>query len=763
MDKARRLYPLAIKFGDGEQPSAAKLTGISTQAKNALGIVEFIVGDIWNQAGDPILSPSGTPTVNALHIANIARAVGRMSALNSLLPGTTSPMSAAMIYQDDVGFTNAGKNRAFLKYKPANTPTSVNMILAGTFAPLVQVQFKTDPKLIVTSGDWSVDANGKLYTFDSIPSTLVLQYVPEITSDIATLTGNTPSWNVIPDPTTWASGNYTGVKISFANNTNNSLGYHIWLPPRKPTLDSSYLLKHSPTVGVLNVAANPNSGSLVFYQSESDVASTTNADHYRYQFPKEITSVGGSGDTLPAGFLYIWDETTGTVIDGATFFVPGTAADRKFKVRVTGANLNTVFGTTIGNGIVTDDTTQIPADYKVRFKVITVGASLAKTVGYLNKNFWNHAHKLSEGGVPVSHADLDNLVTPGFDITLNNTYPSGIKSFRQSSWQNDDHPQYLHRAGSTMSAGSRRDRHDNCMLSMLGVKSPNTTDFEGRVNLAVTDDGTTATLSTSLFTTLNIGTTAWPVNLDNVQVNKRLYFSDTGSPSTALSNDYIRFDEIDNSFNFIGDGSSSSSAIVGGSLTATTVLGGTVRSVGNVVAAGDSTSSIRDGSHTYTLGRYQYLHIAPESIVLSAADQAAGLTFSVANNYIFNNDLANTFNIVIPVRFPNGAIITASEGIRLWGCGNGTTGLSISMFALTKPTSNGWSSLSSTTLISTTSTGVASTNAITVAPYGTTFTADNGFTGTSCNLVIAFPVKISSNTPKLWGITLQYRMLQVDN
>ena len=30
MDKTRRLYPLAIQFSDGEQPSASKLTGIST-------------------------------------------------------------------------------------------------------------------------------------------------------------------------------------------------------------------------------------------------------------------------------------------------------------------------------------------------------------------------------------------------------------------------------------------------------------------------------------------------------------------------------------------------------------------------------------------------------------------------------------------------------------------------------------------------------------------------------------------------------------
>src|SRR6185503_18285524 len=99
-DRARRTFPLSILFSNGEQPSAAKLNGVSTQAKAASSLMEAMVGDLWNQGGDPILSPGFSPTNNALHIPNLARAIGKLSLLNSMLPGTGLPLSTNMFYND---------------------------------------------------------------------------------------------------------------------------------------------------------------------------------------------------------------------------------------------------------------------------------------------------------------------------------------------------------------------------------------------------------------------------------------------------------------------------------------------------------------------------------------------------------------------------------------------------------------------------------------------------------------------------------------
>lgn len=774
MDKARRLYPLAIKFADGEQPSSTKLTGISTQAKNALGIVEFMLGDIWNQAGDAILSPGGTPTINALHIPNIARSIGRMSLLNSMLPGTT-PLSSSMLYVDDIGTLYAGQNQALLKYKPVLTPSVSNMILGGTFAPLVQLSFVANPVDVIASGQWSITSEGKMYSFDPIPSTLTLQYTPLVISDISDLTGASAAWNVIPDPSTW-SGNYSGVKISFANNTDTTLGYHIWLPPRK-ALTSSKLIRQSPTV-TNNTTATPDAGNILFFQDPASNASITNANHYRYNFPNEIVTVGVSGDAIPTGFIYLWDETTGTIIDGATFFVPGAIGDRKFKIRATGTNLVAVFGNAIGNGIITDDTTQLPADYISRFKIITVGASLSKTLSYLNKNFWNHKHKTTEGHAAVSHSDLSNLVTPSWDLVTNPIYPSGVLAFRKSSWQNDDHSQYLHRAGSTMSLSNERDRSDNAMLRMFTVKSPNQgiSPLQGRVNLSVTDDGQTANLTATTFTTLNIGPgtglingdSGGIVNLDGVQINQRLYLGDIGgAPPTTLSDDYLAWHESLNELDLIADGSLALSTFVAGTVRGLSVIGdGTVRSVTDMTVGGDITSTMpagREGSYKYLSSRYQYLSIQPEEMNISVLNTADGLAFDFTQGGIVNNSTANTSVLYVPIHLPNGAILSTSESATFFASGNGTNAIHVTLFHAPKPTADNWSSVTASSIIFDTALNISANNKITNLPYTNTSTVDTSFTGNWWTMLLSFPVKISSNAPKLWNITLQYRMPQVDN
>lgn len=746
-DRLRRTFSLAIKYAEGEMPSAAKLNGVSTQARSAFGILETAIGDLWNQAGDLILSPNSNPTENALHIPNISRSIGQMSLLNSMLPGAPTPLASTMNYVDNVGARYTGRNRAYLKYAPFPVPSVSNIILSGTFAPLVQGQFKSNPTDVIVTGDWCVTSVGKMYTFDNIPSTLTVTYPPYITPDISSLGTKNASWNVIPDPTTW-SGNYAGVKISLANNVDSSSGYHIWLPPRKP-LNSTKTLLTSP-VASNNTAADPEAITQLFFQDSAANASIANADHYRYNLPDEITLNGSANDVLPFGFLYIWDETTGTIIEGMTSFVPGNTNDRKFKFRATGANLVVIFGETIGNGIVTDDTTQIPADYKSRFKVITTGSSLAKTIAYTTRNLWNHTHTVNDGTNAISHEDLKDLVTPGYHSSLNSAYPSGVHAFRQSSWIGDSHPQYLHRGGSTLNNGTKRDPDDNALFNRLLIKSPYTASTNGMI-LSADDSGSVVRISASTNTALVLeGSGLAAANLFACQVNRFLYFKSTTTPSSTLNqSNYIDFSS--NKYSFISNNILSD-------INVNEVVSNSVLSSGDIIAAGDFEPSDRQGSFKYNSSRFQYLHISP----MDFSDISGLARFQ--SFYIYNNDTGNTFVLFTKVNLPNGAILESGGQVRFWICGNGTTGITGAIIAYPKPSSTGFTDFTGGATSRFAFSGpTTNTNTVYNTTYGTDSVIDNSLTGNYYVLGLTFPVKISSAQPKFFGLTLQYRMPQVDN
>ena len=463
MDKLRRTYPLSIVFATGELPTAAKLSGISTQSRNALGIIERAIGDIWNQAGDTILSPSSSITGNALHITNIGRSIGRMSLLNQVIPGVRSSIE---LYDDDIMSSEyAGQTQGWLHYAPASGTT---FTLAGTVSPLVQGQEKASPYEVDTAGDWHIDTTGKLYSFSKIPIGLRVKYKPSITPDVNT----TQSWNIIPDPSTW-SGNYQGVKISFANDTNNSTGYHIWLPPRKPMNSSTRIFSKSPSDNNDNTTATPDTGSKVFFQDTASDAALVNAIHYRYNFPSELVN-GTAGEIIPEGAIYLWDEQTGTIIEGCSYFVPADSAHKAFKIRVTGSDLPNVFGT-IKVGVptatdsITDDDTHSPTDYVSRFKVIVPGATVAQSLARLTRLFFDHTHRNIESSLlPVSHDELADVLTPPYDVDINPDYPSAVPSFPPSRWLHDSHPQYLHRGGSTDGdIATSRDAYDNAVFNQF--------------------------------------------------------------------------------------------------------------------------------------------------------------------------------------------------------------------------------------------------------------------------------------------------------
>ena len=107
-------------------------------------------------------------------------------------------------------------------------------------------------------------------------------------------------------------------------------------------------------------------------------------------------------------------------------------------------------------------------------------------------------------------------------------------------------------------------------------------------------------------------------------------------------------------------------------------------------------------------------------------------------------------------------IITGSESMRIWSRGNGTDGMVFELFSPIKPTGS-FGSITAPLLLGPFTSNTTTTDNINTVNYGATHTVDNSFTGRWYALLITFPVKISTNAPVLWGLTLQYRMPQVDN
>lgn len=476
-DKARRAWVVPVRFNDGEQPTSTKLNALSNQARNSLHILERIVGDPWNMSGDPVL---GANTTYALHIPNISRALGNLALLNPRLPD----LPDLDAYTDSIGLRYQEQNEGYLLYPPDELNESEYGVgyvftlggIVQSSSTLIQGQFIQSgaglTRGLLVGGDWSIDNTGKLVSFNPIPNTLTVTYKPGIISDTGYGINTQTSWNVIPDPSAWG-GAYAGIKISYANDVNENAGYWLYLPPRT-RLGLARTIAKSPNSLSNNEDSTPEAGDLLYFQD--DTVDASSQAHYRYNFPEVLQGLSAN-DVIPAGFLYLWDETTGTIVEGVTFRSPDGAAT-EYVVQCTGADLATLF-----SGSITDQADEDPASYVSRFKIIVVGTSLAEFANALHQKFHNHTHNNQDGDNPVDHGNLINVVTPPYNASINPRYPNDAtaRRFLLSRWTGDDHSQYLHRRGTqdltdgdpSSSSADRRDIYDGAFLGHLHLASTN--------------------------------------------------------------------------------------------------------------------------------------------------------------------------------------------------------------------------------------------------------------------------------------------------
>jgi len=458
-DKLRTTFPISVTFTEGELPSSAKMNGLARQAKNGLGIIEYVVGDVWNQAGDPII---GSDADAMLMIPSLGRYAGPTRYTNPRIPYLPDIEEYTYV----AGLADNGKFWFRLPYPPAGS-TTYSWSNGNNAVPEIHLGDVT------SAGKWfiNVDAGGQIWTYLPLTTGDRLTYKPNIAGDLGAAT-----WNVIPDPDTDSGYGFRGVKLVYKNGLDDSEGYEVYLPPRQPL--NTRRINNSPQDLVhsghsYNISTTPASERLVWQADSVDGETGTNAEHYRYTLPTIVTNNWSSGSNIPAGLVYLWDPyTSETIIDGLAFAAEAAGTPRKWMLMVVGANLSTWIagaGSTAypearlkspANGGTSDShaASHYPND---GLRLITVGSDLSSVVSSLQTTLLNHSHAAT--GSVVNHTILGDV----FDKTY---WPY----FYPSPWMFDDHPQYLHRHGTGMHSGDYRDENHGAMLGdlLMGATSP---------------------------------------------------------------------------------------------------------------------------------------------------------------------------------------------------------------------------------------------------------------------------------------------------
>ena len=443
MDKLRNTTPLVITFEDGEAPTASKLNAISNQLRTSTSVLERAIGDLWNQSGDSMM-------VNyPLQIPNLARHLGPLKFTNPPL----FPLDEDFIYTDNIGAKYSNQNEVFLQFKP-KVLSSISVNDSGSGALVTRKNTKGE---VDASGDYWVDIdNGRLISFDTIGSTAEIQYT--VDSSLWNIRDYTlPS--IIPDP---RQSDFTGCRISQSGDT-----YYIHLPPRMPlsldfdggAFDGWSLPDRYPSSSDFSDNYDTSIAAVDSKKLWQDPTISALEDaYYRYSLSKEIRDSLASiniGDALPQGLLYIWDQSSGTIIADCVF--RKTSNDWIFQIessyidfssKVSGSEAESSYNNT-------------------GYFVIVSGSSISKTLWTLSNAILNHAHG-NEGDFSslMSHSNLLDLNPPTSDYSEHSTtYPVDVPAWAPSRWFADDHVSLLSRAGSQgISSGRYRDVNDNAML-----------------------------------------------------------------------------------------------------------------------------------------------------------------------------------------------------------------------------------------------------------------------------------------------------------
>jgi hypothetical protein len=467
-DKFRTTQPLVISFVKGEQPSAAKLSKMAAQPKAGSSLLEKAVGDIWNQSGDAILTHAAP-----LQLPNLARTLGANKFLNPAI----YPLDTDFNFTEDIGDNNLGLTEGYLKFPPKSTSTysSVGARLGAK---------KATEDLVLVTGDYWVDSTtGKFKVFTPLVTGDQLIYDVSLSEDY--LRGQELLPSVIPDPD---QDTFTGCKISTAGGL-----YYLHLPPRRPiragtntvhtTLPRNYPSTAEETANEQSSeAATPK----LLWNNATEALDGVGDEFYRYKLPKEIQDRFSSiavGEALPAGFLYLWNTTLGTVIEDVVFKKTDVITNKSETVfEVSSASFDF-------SSYVTAD--ELVASYSQPLTLITVGSSLSQSILKLTQMMSTHEHNSSMIlDTPVKHTSLvDTDPVPVASTLQIANYPSYLPDWGSLAWTKDAHVSLLSRGGAVAGGSYQiRDKYNNAMLGHLLMANADLSGADSFIDSTNTDN-----------------------------------------------------------------------------------------------------------------------------------------------------------------------------------------------------------------------------------------------------------------------------------
>lgn len=281
--------------------------------ENSFGQVATAMNILERAVGDVWNQNSitaGPLDLNPNYIANLSRAVGNMSKLNpKSLGGNVLSVSGT----DELVPT--GKKIFALNHAPDDPATPAAITFTNTTG--VFEELKASIAAMVEDGDYFIDPSGLVYTFAETQSHYVTYGYTTVTDSYSGAT-----YNVIPDP---AQGARCTVIVSGS-------GYQIGLP-------------------VVTDSGSPN------YLQQLTI-------------PSDL-SILEVDDEIPAGFMYVWDNTINTIVEGITFKKTAT--------------LTSVYAE--------GSTLALSAGDPDRYSLITVGSQITKMMEGLRDLILNHDHQ----------------------------------------------------------------------------------------------------------------------------------------------------------------------------------------------------------------------------------------------------------------------------------------------------------------------------------------------------------------------------------
>lgn len=423
-DRSADVFSINFDFVNGERPDATKLTALPNLIDIALSDITKYLGDPQDESSHSGGSPASTYTLSPNKLAqnNLARIIGPSdygspvgASWNEAITSSTgiTVTLEANRNQWRLGFPLVKKTSSDISpfstggYSSYFTNLSVGtdiVSFSGASGEFLSANRKTDAEDVVDSGDWHIDfSKGIITTYNIISSTVTFKI-----KNINMLGPGTP-WgtsNVIP---TW--------------NQTSSLCTCTWYSGTSPAI---YII----TLPSVDEAVRKSStGSL--NTIDSTWATKVSGGTALHRLPYSFTANLATGDEIPEGAIYLYDEIQGRIISSnvVTFYYED---ENSIKVEVP---------------------TQTSINEGERYRLILTGTSLSENVNYLINVLRDGTHNGLENAFdgntplymnPISHDNLSDLYTGNIPAATTNIEKF---NFTKSDFPLNPHPQYLSRVG----------------------------------------------------------------------------------------------------------------------------------------------------------------------------------------------------------------------------------------------------------------------------------------------------------------------------